>query len=236
MAENSIAFNYTFTFEDKEQVAFNINLDDTDLRYLNAPPAVLPEWTKLAYHQCPNCTLDLEKHAYCPVAVNLVETLEKFQNVVSHTQAHISIKTEDRTYAKTDSIQRGISSLLGILMPTSGCPVLDKLRPMVRTHLPFSSMKETLYRVISMFIMAQHFRERRNLKADYSLEELKDIFDDVTVVNHTLCERVRSFFAEDANINALVILSVMAEFTSVSLKDDLLDELEGLFGAYYNED
>jgi hypothetical protein len=80
------------------------------------------------------------------------------------------------------------------------------------------------------------FDDNEQVAFNINLDELKEIFDDLTVVNYTLCERVRSYFAEDANINALVILSVMAEFTSVSLKDDLLYELEGLFVAYYNED
>jgi len=230
--EEHTRFDYLFELSNGEEIRFNIDLDE-DLAIVNIPAESLPPWVRLEYQQCPNCPLNPEDHPNCPVAVNLVPVLDKFQNMVSHQQATITIETEDRTYKRSDDVQRGLSSLMGILMASSGCPILDKLRPMVRTHLPFSSLRETIYRAVSMYILAQHIRERKNLEAEYSLDGLKKIYDEITQINYALSKRVRSFYSSDANINALIILSCTAEYTTITLEDDLLDEIERLFSAYY---
>jgi hypothetical protein len=235
MNTNTEKLSYQFEFEDRQIISCEFELDENTLEFQRKPGGTLPSWTRLTYEQCEDCPLNPEQHSHCPIAVNLYEIFEKFRNLVSHTQAHITITTNDRTYSRTDDVQRGLSSLLGVLMATSGCPVMDKLRPMVRTHLPFSSMKETLYRVISMYIMAQHFRERRGLPSEYSLSGLRDIYNKVGVVNHGLSRRMRHFYSSDANINAIVILNCMAEYTAITLEDDMLEELEVLFRSYYDE-
>jgi hypothetical protein len=230
--EEHTRFNYKFELSNGEEIRFELDLDE-DLSIVNYPAESLPPWVRLGYQQCPNCPLNPEETPQCPVAVNLVPVFEKFRNIVSHQQATITIDTDDRTYKRTDDVQRGLSSLMGVLMASSGCPILDKLRPMVRTHLPFSSLRETIYRAVSMYILAQHFRERKNLEAEYSLDGLKKIYDEITQVNYALSGRVRSYYSSDANINALIILNCMAEYTTITLEDDLLDEIERLFSAYY---
>jgi hypothetical protein len=230
--EEHTRFDYKFELSNGENIHLELDLDG-DLALVNFPSEDLPRWVKLEYHQCPNCPLNPDEHPNCPVAVNLVPVLDKFRNIVSHQQATVTIETDDRTYMRTDDVQRGLSSLMGVLMASSGCPILDKLRPMVRTHLPFSSLRETVYRAVSMYILAQHFRDRKNLKTEYSLDGLKKIYNEITQVNYALSSRVRSYFSFDANINALIILNCMAEYTAVTLEDDLLDEIERLFSAYY---
>lgn len=227
-------YHYLFTFDDGSRISLEIRLDDADLRYLNAPPAELPDWTKLDYMQCPNCPLDVAKHERCPVAVNLVQVSEAFKDIVSHRNAVISIRTKERTYLKECGVQEGLGALLGIVMATSGCPVLDKLRPMVRTHLPFSSLRETLYRAVTMYIMSQHARERKGLKPRYDLAGLREIYEEVSDVNHAMSLRIHAAFPEDANINALVILNCMAQFAALTIEDGTLDELDALFQAYYS--
>lgn len=230
--EENTRFDYKFELSNGENIQLGLDLDG-DLALVHSPTENLPPWVKLEYHQCPNCPLNPEKYPNCPVAVNLVPVLNKFRNIVSHQQATITIESDDRTYMRTDDVQRGLSSLMGVLMASSGCPILDKLRPMVRTHLPFSSLRETVYRAVSMYILAQHFRDRKNLETEYSLDGLKKIYDEITQVNYALSSRVRSYFSSDANINAMIILNCMAEYTSITLEDDLLDEIERLFSAYY---
>jgi Domain of unknown function (DUF6901) len=56
------------------------------------------------------------------------------------------IPFNERSYFKKTTMQKGIVSLLGILLVSSGCPVMAKLRPMVRFHLPFASMLATTFR------------------------------------------------------------------------------------------
>lgn len=231
MKENT-RFDYKFELSNGENIHLYLDLDE-DLTLVHSPAENLPPWVKLEFNQCPNCPLNPEEHPNCPVAVNLVPVLNKFRNIVSHQQATITIESDDRTYMRTGDVQRGLSSLMGVLMASSGCPILDKLRPMVQTHLPFSSLRETVYRAVSMYILAQHFRYRKNLETEYSLDGLKKIYDEITQVNYALSSRVRSYFSSDANINAMIILNCMAEYTSITLEDDLLDEIERLFSAYY---
>jgi len=45
-------------------------------------------------------------------------------------------------------------------------------------------------------------------------------------------DRLRAHFEEDANVNALVVLNCMAQYTALSIEDGLLDEIDTLFQAY----
>lgn len=225
-------YAYSFDFENGRKIGMDVLLDDVDLSCQTPPPDVLPEWTRLDYLQCPNCPLDPAVVSHCPVAVNLVRITDAFNEVVSHDVATITIRTKDRTYLKTCGAQEGLGSLLGILMATSGCPVLDRLRPMVRTHLPFASLRENLYRAVSMYILAQHVRGRKGLDTRYELSGLMEIYAGVSDVNHAMGNRLRAHFEEDANVNALVVLNCMAQYTALSIEDGLLDEIDTLFQAY----
>ncbi len=51
--------------------------------------------------------------------------------------------------------QQAMSSVLGLIMATAGCPWTDRLRPMARFHLPFASEAETVYRSVCMFLLAR---------------------------------------------------------------------------------
>ncbi len=212
----------------------DVSLDDVDLSFKNPPPSDLPEWTRLEYLQCPSCPLSKETTTYCPVAVNLVHVSDLFKDTVSHRNAVVAIRTEERTYIKECGVQEGLGALLGIIMASSGCPILDKLRPMVRTHLPFASLRENLYRAVSMYILSQHVRERKGLDTRYDLSGLMDIYESVSDVNHAMSNRMRAHFEEDANVNALVVLNCMAQYTAITIEDGLLDELDVLFKGYYS--
>lgn len=62
--------------------------------------------------------------------------VDEFANILSHDEVEMKITTQERSYTKTTVTSEAISSLLGIYLVTSGCPVMDKLRPLVRFHLP----------------------------------------------------------------------------------------------------
>jgi len=225
-------YQYSFSFDDGSRIGMDVQLNDVDLSFQNPSPAELPEWTRLEYLQCPNCPLNPAEVSHCPVAVNLVHVSDLFKNMVSHRNAVVSIRTKERTYIKECGVQEGLGALLGIIMASSGCPILDKLRPMVRTHLPFASLRENLYRAVSMYILSQHVRERKGLDTRYDLSGLMEIYESVSDVNHAMSNRMRAHFEEDANVNALVVLNCMAQYTAITLEDGLLDEIDTLFHAY----
>ncbi|TNE74703.1 hypothetical protein EP331_01040 [bacterium] len=232
--DEKLYFNYTFVLEDGTSKSFTIDLDPDTLD-IQVEHSTFPDWTRLEVSQCPNCPLTKEVTPYCPIALNMKHITEFFSGLFSYELADVTIVTPDRIYKKRVAIQDSLSSLMGIVMVTSGCPVLDKLRPMVRNHLPFASIKENLFRVISMYFMAQYMRSRKSLKPDWTLEGLADIYDEIKIVNQTFCERLGRLFEKDANLNAIVILNCLAEFASLSIKQNLLEDFESIFSAYLNE-
>ncbi|MFP4499112.1 MAG: DUF6901 family protein, partial [Vulcanimicrobiota bacterium] len=190
-------------------------------------------WTTLEYHQCPNCPLSEETHPFCPVALNLVDLIEFFKTYNSFDQVNVEVEVKERSYRKKTSLQEGISSILGIYMVTSGCPVLEKLKPMVRFHMPFASPLETTYRAVCMFLMAQFIKKSEGLEADFSLNELVEIYDEIQEVNTAFSSRLKSININDASINAVVILDCFSQFVRFSINYENLSEIKDFFHPYF---
>jgi hypothetical protein len=109
---------------------------------------------------------------------------------------------------------------------------MDKLRPMVYTHLPFSSLEETLYRAASMYLLAQYFRAQEGKTPDWKLEDFTKIYEDIATVNQHFTKRILSINPRDASLNALVGLDCFASAAAFSSIEDTMREYEPLFGAY----
>jgi len=229
-------FSYVFKLASGPELRFDFRLDPSTLAFLDSPPEPLPEWTALEHNQCPNCPLQVASSPRCPVARNLAPIIERFKDSISYDQAEIAIRTEAREYRKTTALQDGISAMIGIVMATSGCPILDKLRPMVRTHLPFAEHEETTYRSLSMYLLAQFLRRRKGLAADWDLERFVAVYDAITTVNQAFVLRLRSIQIQDASLNALVHLDCFANITQDSALRRSLPELEELFAPYLQPD
>ncbi|MCC7263008.1 MAG: hypothetical protein IT369_10845 [Candidatus Latescibacteria bacterium] len=235
MDETIISFNYRFRMADGTEKEFAVRVEARGLDLVPASRDTYPAWSELGFHQCPNCPLQAEQHPRCPIAANLVDLVDFFKETMSYDEVDVHIETDQREYTKHTSVQQALSSVLGIYMVTSGCPVMDQLRPMVRFHLPFATVEETTYRVISMYLMAQYFRHKRGLRPDWELTGLVPIYEQVQTVNRTFLQRLNHLKGKDANANALVILDSFAGYVTFSLNTDLLDEVEGLFKPYLEE-
>jgi hypothetical protein len=114
-------------------------------------------------------------------------------------------------------------------MVTSGCPILEKLKPMLRFHLPFASTDETMYRAISMYLMAQYFAYRHGNQPDWDLKKLSESYDNVRIVNENFCKRLSTIEGKDANLNAVVLLDVFSTNVRFSIDSQMLDDLDYLF-------
>jgi len=136
----TIRFLYTFEFPDGTEKEFEVLLNAKTLELVTKKDLPKPAWTKLKYKQCEQCPLG-DEHEYCPVAVNLSALVESFKDSVSFESTNVRVQTNERIYEKKTSLQKGLSSIIGMYMVTSDCPVMDKLRPMVRFHLPFARWK-----------------------------------------------------------------------------------------------
>lgn len=229
-----LTVRYRFTFEQGRVREFQVRLRRDTLAMVTKPRDVYPAWTALAYHQCPNCPLP-PTTPRCPAATNLVEVVESFKDDKSFERVDVEIITENRTYRKQVALQDGLSALVGIHMPTSGCPILDKLRPLVYTHLPFSSLQETTYRAVSMYCLAQYFRKLHGQEPDWELEGLARIYEEVVQVNSSFHLLILDVHVADAGLNALIQLDCYAQFTNRMLLRKGLGEIERLFPAYLGE-
>jgi hypothetical protein len=234
LTEDTVSIQYKFTFTDKRVREFNVRLDGETLSLIPQKRSSVPDWTRLSYRKCPNCPLSDKLHPNCPIALNLVEVVEFFKNSISFEEVDVEIITEARNYIKHSDLQTAISSLIGIFMVTSGCPVMDKLRPMVRTHLPFATPEETIYRILSMYMLAQYFVFKDGQKPDWELQNLQDIYEQVQIVNKSFCQRLSEIQIKDASLNAVVSLDSFATLTTFSLELNQLDRIKHLFHTYLN--
>jgi hypothetical protein len=232
-ADEVIAFQYRFMFDGGFEKQIDVKLDKKTLNLIQRKKPSYPKWTELAFWKCPNCPLDETYNVFCPIAVNLVGLVDFFQDMISYKEVNLLIQSEERSYIKHTTLQQGISSLVGIYMVTSGCPIMEKLKPMVRFHLPFATLRETEYRVISMYLLAQYFLHRRGRKPDWELKNLAAMYDDIQIVNQSFFQRLIHIKIKDATLNALVKLDMFAKHISLSIGRDSLDEMECLFEAYF---
>jgi hypothetical protein len=229
-----ITFTYTFTWDDGATRVFTIELDPETLAVRSRPPETLPDWTALSYRKCANCPLDERMHPRCPIAVSLVPVVEAFGDRASIEEVDVRVEALGREYRKRGSLQHGVSALIGILNVTSGCPVMDRLRPMVDTHLPFATPRENTYRVISMYLTAQFFRARRGGSPDWRLEDLLPMLQECHLTNSSVAVRLKSLGIRDAALNALWILNALGELASLSLEHDM-DDWQRIFDASWGQ-
>src|SRR5208282_123546 len=177
-----ICYTYTFAFANGAKKKFEVKLDPVTLDIITEAPSKPPHWASMEFLSCDGCALKPSEHKYCPIAVNIADLVKDFQDVSSTEQALVTVETADRNSSKVCAVQSGLYSLLGIYMVASGCPVMEKLKPLVRFHLPFASIQETMYRVFSMYLTAQYYRSKKGLKADWTLQGLSTLYHDINEV------------------------------------------------------
>jgi hypothetical protein len=228
MPDDSFYIGYRFWFENGKELLFDLELDSDTLLLKNKPEGE-NDWAKLESFKCPNCPLSLSENKYCPLAVSLKTILENFSDIQSTEVADVFVKTNERTYHQKVAVQRGLSSLLGVVMPTSGCPVLAKLKPMVKFHLPFATSDETEFRVYSSYLFAQFLKQKKGEQPDWEMKNLQQIYDDISIVNYHVTNKIRELSKKDANLNAVVILETFSSFVSMSLQDKDFEHLDKYF-------
>lgn len=233
LRKKHININYEFKFEDGTVKNFKIQLDDKTLNLVrDADSQDKPDWALMSKFRCEHCSLKSFEHEYCPLALNLNAMLENFKDVLSYDKVDLKVETERRTYSNKVPVQNALSSLIGIFMVSNGCPVFEKLKPMLRYHLPFASPHETAYKMISMYLMAQLFRQGQSKSTDWKLEELPKIFEDISKANQNISRKLKALVKKDAVINAVIILSSRVDFMALCFDQGILKEIERDFRSY----
>ncbi|MDP3152770.1 MAG: hypothetical protein Q8N23_08875 [Archangium sp.] len=229
MSEPSFIIRYEFSHAEKTST-FTITLDPKTLQNTSPAPVPPPAWAKLSFQKCPNCPLREEDSPHCPAALGLTDVVAQFADIFSYERVSARVTVPERVYEQVDvSVQEALSSLLGVYMVTSGCPVLSKLRPMVRFHLPFQTELETITRATSMYLLGQYLVAQDGGTPDWSLAGLSSNYEATSVVNRAFAARLRAAAPKDANVNALIRLDSVARSVP-DLIDSQMDELRFLFG------
>jgi hypothetical protein len=209
---------------------FTIQIDPATLQNAAPLPEQPPEWTKLSFKKCPNCPLREEDSPHCPAAIRLLDVVAGFADIFSYERVSARVTVPERTYEQADvSVQVALSSLLGVYMVTSGCPVLTTLRPMVRFHLPFATELETITRATSMYLLGQYLVAQEGGPPDWELKKLSENFAATSKVNRAFADRLRAAAPKDANVNALIRLDSVARSVP-DLIESQMDELRFLYG------
>src|SRR5262245_42875852 len=172
-AMTPVRIRYRFVLPDGRRESFDLQFDPQDFHLVNPQPAELPFWTALDCKQCENCPLKVESHPHCPVAVHLVAIIERLERLVSYAQVRIHVVTAERKVPHETTAQQALSSRLGLIIATCGCPRTEFLRPMARFHLPLASETETLYRSVTMYALAELIKAANGAAPDSNFEGLK---------------------------------------------------------------
>ena len=224
----NIFYNYQFNFPDGHQKQFRVDFDNQSLRSELLDENKYPDWSQLEFNQCLNCPLTSEDYLYCPLAVNLVPIIYWCKDLASYDEVDVIITSAEREVRAHTSLQRAVSSLLGLLMSSSACPKMKFLRPLARFHLPLATHEETIFRAVSATFLKEYFNDNGNKKNTDPLGELKQQYQELQDLNRNMATRIRSAIKRDAVVNAIVLLDVLSKRVSFSI-DDSLQQIRYLF-------
>ncbi len=133
----------------------------------------------------------------------MAPAVEPFKALVSFDTVGVTVTQAERTVHAETSAQQAMSSVLGLIMATSGCPWTDRLRPMARFHLPFASEAETVYRSVCMFLLA---RDLTGAGDSPGFAQLEDLYENLHAVNRDMSRRLGAATRTDPARNAMALL------------------------------
>jgi hypothetical protein len=219
---------YRFDLPDGSQKSLDFSFNAADFRLSNAAPAAPPAWTDLKFNQCANCPLNAAEIPHCPAALQMVSAIEPLKALASFDTVGVTVTQEERTIYAEISAQTAMSSVLGLIMATAGCPWTDRLRPMARFHLPFASEAETVYRSVSMFLLA---RELAGTGGSRGFAPLENLYENLHVVNRDMSRRLGAATRTDPAQNAMALLDAYTTLLPAALESSL-EELKPLFDVW----
>ncbi len=213
---------YQLTFENQQSVCFKLDTQHGVVVPSAGKLQHCPAWTRLEVEQCQNCPLSREQWSHCPASLAIHEIVALFADHLSIVPVDVQVTTKERSYCKKTDLQSCLHSILGLAMATSQCPILSRLRPMAYFHLPFASLEETLFRLVSTYLLKQYLLGRKGTQApDWDLHGIESLYKELEVVNHHLLKRIRLASKEDANINAVQSYCSISFLVGITLEQTL---------------
>jgi hypothetical protein len=231
MSTEEKSIRYQIFFKSSDYVFDQtIELDDDSYEHA-APEDEVPDWCKLEFKQCPNCTLSPIWHDHCPLAVRLIPFV-KIPACNSYDEVRAEVHMDNKMIITETSAQEAFSSLLGLVMATSGCPHTRFFKPMAWYHQPFSTPEETMYRACTTFLFSS-FLHRKGGQRKMSLDALKIIYKNIHQINVHVASRIKNYSDTDSAINAIVLLDLITKDLPIAVDEDLT-ELKQLFDSHKN--
>ena len=213
-----MTIEYRITLSDNHEFNYRVEVDrDYDPHAVTDAPA----WARLGHEKCTNCPLNTGTHRYCPAAVDLHRVIEDFRGLPAFQRAEVHVLTAEREYFKEVSLETALRSLLGVLMATSACPVLCRLKPMARQHLPFASNQEFILRTVSLYLMRQYYSMREGRTPDWELKGLVRMYQELQLVNQAFWQRIYPTCEGDSNLKVFLSFFSMSSSVSYSLEAQL---------------
>ncbi|NQY68299.1 MAG: hypothetical protein HRT72_11350 [Flavobacteriales bacterium] len=223
MTLKSKLIRYEFLFEDDSSEVYQVELDLQNQILTNIDRVSYPEWTALELNKCENCPLSSDDYSHCPLAINISGVIEKFTRINSYSKVYLIVTIGDKEIRQRTDAQNAISSLMGLLIATSGCPHTDFLKPMAHFHFPLATEEETLFRTTGSFLLSQYFQLQNGSLDKFNFNQLKSHYNEISKVNHGISKRIRASGAHDAIINAIVLLDIFAMLFPIVIEDSLKD-------------
>jgi hypothetical protein len=224
--EKEMSIEYTFTMDDGKVLNYKIYFKRPLKKNLDR--ARYPYWTELEFQQCGNCPLNNEEHSHCPVAIDAQEIVLGFREILSCSVADVYVKAPERDYFKRCDAQTGLRGLIGLVMATSACPILARMRGLAYYHLPFASIDEIVFRSASSFLLTQYFAYQAGGEPDLALNSLKKHYAEMQVLNYDFLQRIRAASEADSNLDVLSTLFSISSLLADGLEQHL-DKLKPLF-------
>jgi hypothetical protein len=218
---------YRFDLPDGSQRSLDFSFDGGDFRLCNTPPAAAPFWTNLKFNQCANCPLNEAEHPHCPAALQMARAIEPLEALVSFDTVGVTVTQAERTIHTETTAQQAMSSVLGLIMATAGCPWTDRLRPMARFHLPFATEAETVYRSLGMYLLARELAGG-GIQGFGALETL---YQNLHIVNRGMSRRLGAATRTDPAQNAMALLDAYTTLLPAAIESSL-EDLKPYFDAW----
>ncbi|MGD2112840.1 MAG: hypothetical protein PVI50_05600 [Gammaproteobacteria bacterium] len=208
-AGHTVEITYCISNAEGHAQQYLIRLDRESARLLNPPPASPPGWTRLQVCQCTNCPLAIQTHPHCPLAVQVAQVVDDWASAFSFQEVEYSVTLDERRFTGTTEARKILGSLLGLIMATSDCPRMSFLRPLARFHLPLASPEETAFRALSAYLLERYFSGGETESTD-TFAGFIERYQEIQTVNEGLAARFRQASREDAVIDAMLGLDLLA--------------------------
>ncbi len=220
-------YTYDFLLPNDKRIAFTVGINPITGQ-INTCPLSPPAWARLEFHQCGSCPLTQTEHLFCPIALSISDLVTTFKDTASYVPCTVTCSSRERTISKKTTVQEGLASILGLLMAISGCPVMLFFKPLARFHLPFSTVEESLFRIVAVFLLGQYFSRSDSPDTRIDLGDIKNHYALVQQVNKGILKRIQHISDLDADNNAIITLHSLGQILELEI-DTHIESLHHLF-------